>query len=46
MKKIKHAMIFMGIGAIGTMAVMKMTNTCKSCNVNDLMSKEKKKFKN
>lgn len=46
MKKMKHAIIFMGIGAIGTMAIMKMMNENGNCDVNDLMNKEKKKFKN
>lgn len=42
MKKIKHAVIFMGLGALATIATMKMMD----CDVNDLMKKEKKMFKN
>ena len=42
MKKIKHAMIFMGLGALATIDTMKMMD----CDVNDLMKKEKKMFKN
>ncbi len=43
MKKIKHAIIFMGLGALVTTAVLKMTN---SCCVDDLMKKEKKMMEN
>ncbi len=42
MKKIKHALIFMGLGALATVTVMKMMD----CDVDDLMKKEKKMFKN
>lgn len=45
MKSIKHAIVFMGLGAMATVAVMKMMNCC-DCDVNDLMKKEKKMFKN
>lgn len=45
MSKFKHALIFMGMGAAVTVAAMKMMNAC-DCNVNDLMKKEKKMFKN
>lgn len=43
MSKFKHAMIFMGMGAAITFAALKVTN---NCNVNDIMKKEKKMFKN
>lgn len=42
MKKVKHALIFMGLGALATTMIMKMTD----CDVNDLMKKEKKMIKN
>lgn len=43
MTKFKHAIIFMGLGALATTVVLKMTND--SC-VNDLMKKEKKIMQN
>lgn len=45
MKKIKHAMIFMGLGALSIIMICKLMD-CDSCNVDDLMHKEKKLFKN
>ena len=39
MSKVKHAIVFMGLGALATTVVMKMMS---DCSVNDLMKKEKK----
>lgn len=43
MSKVKHAIVFMGLGALATTVVMKMMS---DCSVNDLMKKEKKMIKN
>lgn len=45
MKKIKHAMLFMGIGAVMTFAAMKMMNSDCCDKVDDLMCKEKRMVK-
>lgn len=45
MKKIKHAMLFMGIGVMGTIIVMKMMDSDCCDKVDDLMCKEKKMLK-
>lgn len=43
MSKVKHAILFMGLGALATTIVMKMMN---ECSVNDLMQREKQMIKN
>lgn len=43
MTKMKHAILFMGLGALATTIIMKMMN---ECSVNDLMNKEKQMMKN
>lgn len=43
MTKMKHAILFMGLGALATTIIMKMMN---ECSVNDLMKKEKQMIKN
>ena len=42
MSKVKHALIFMGLGALGTIMAMKMMDI----DVDDLMKKEKRMIKN
>lgn len=42
MKKIRNAMIYMGLGALATITIMKMMD----CDVDDLMKKEKKMMRN
>ena len=43
MSKMKHAIIYMGLGALATTVIMKMMS---DCSVNDLMNKEKQMMKN
>ena len=43
MAKVKHAILFMGLGALAATVAMKMMS---DCSVNDLMNKEKQMMKN